>query len=266
MRKFWLIVLTIILFCGIITILRTYPKTTFPESETDYSSANNLKEEIFGVAGWILELDTEGKFLTIKSERDGDTFKGFVDEHTEFKKIELPEDIPQERGSLNILKNDIGLIDLQEGDYIAVTSRRRNIIYNNTIHEIDKVRFIPFVAPPKSPGEEVKECLAIDFYPDSWNPSGNCFIRARYTNTKGTPLAFFLVQVQNKTNNHYEKPSTWYHLDCYGKLYCEFKLLVSFMPGGDCHASGEGACRASAIVIDISDNSAIGYRTYNIIP
>ena len=274
-------VFIVLIFIGVIVFSLSLTDSSFKPSNTKQPSpelqTKSLPEKgSLALTGWILEIDEDRNILTIKSERDGNAFKGFVDDEASVFKIDLPEELPKEKTSIILPANKIDLVDFQEGDYVYVFVREKPASLNEP-PTINLIRFYPFVAGFTSDffTEEEEIMEPCKEYPE-WNMTERCYMKPRWVASnheyhelglrEGTGfLTGCFYQVRSKVNGNYEGPEVWQSADCAGKFYhTEERVVIDVGPEGNCYARGEQACQVAGIVVNSVDLQQIGFRQYNI--
>ena len=119
-----------------------------PKPITDYQSGLQSKpaaeEEIFRLAGWVLEVNLDNDFLIIESDKDGKMFKALVDKDANLLKIEMPDNYSDKRHVITE-KTKIKIADFRKGDYISLRTRE-NIAGKAEFSEIIHIYLYSFVA------------------------------------------------------------------------------------------------------------------------
>ena len=143
-RKIIIVSIVIVLIIGGIALSFFFSPKPITDHQAGSQSKSATEEEIFRLAGRVLETDTEDSFLIVKSDKDGKIFKAFVDNDSNLLKIDMPDNYSDKRYVVTI-KTKIKLADFRKGDYVSLRTRE-NIAGKAEFSEIIHIYLYPFVA------------------------------------------------------------------------------------------------------------------------
>lgn len=143
-RKIIIVSFVIVLIIGGIAASFFFSPKPITDYQEELYSRPEEEEEIFRLAGWVLEVNPDNDFLTIESDKDGKIFKVFVDEGVNMLKIELPDNYSDKKYVITT-KTKIKLADFVKGDYISLRTRE-NIAGKTEFAEVIHIYLYPFVA------------------------------------------------------------------------------------------------------------------------